>query len=41
MPVVCSQTPHQSPLSGPHGPYDRDERNVAEKEGIELTSSSD
>ncbi len=32
------QTPQQSPLSGPH---DRDEGNVAKKEGRELTSSSD
>ncbi len=31
MPVLCSQTPHQSPLSWPHDPYDRDEGNVAEK----------
>ncbi len=37
MPVLCLQTPQQSPLSGPH---DHDERNVAEKEGRELVSSS-
>ncbi len=37
MPPLCLQTPHQSPLSGPH---DRDEGNVAEKEGRELASSS-
>ncbi len=41
MPALCSQTTHQCPLSGPHGPYDYDERNVAEKEGRELASSSD
>ncbi len=34
----CSQTRHQNPLCGPH---DRNERNVAEKEGRELASSSD
>ncbi len=28
MPVLCSQTQHQSPLSGPHGPYDHDRGNV-------------
>ncbi len=38
MPALCLQTPHQSPLSGPH---DRDEGYVAEKEGRELASSSD
>ncbi len=38
MPVDCSQTPHQSPLSGTH---DHDERNVAGKEGRELAFSSD
>ncbi len=37
-PVDCSQTPHQSPLSGTH---DQDERNVAGKEGRELAFSSD
>ncbi len=41
MPALCSQTPHQSPLSGPHGPYDHDEGNIAEKEGRELASLSD
>ncbi len=39
--MVCSQTTHQSHLSGPHGPYDHDERNIDEKEGRELASSSD
>ncbi len=39
--VLCSQTLHQSPLSGPHDPYDRDKGNVAKKEGRELASSSD
>ncbi len=38
MPALFLQTPHQSPLSGPH---DSDEGNVAEKEGRELASSSD
>ncbi len=35
---IYLQTPEQSPLSGP---YDRDEGNLAEKEGRELASLSD
>ncbi len=36
MPVPCSQTRHQNPLSGPH-----DRGNAGGKEGRELASSSD
>ncbi len=32
MPALCLQTPHQSPLSGPHGPCDHDCENDAGKE---------
>ncbi len=38
MPALCLQTPHQSPLSGPH---DHDEGNLVEKEVREQASSSD
>ncbi len=41
MPALCSQTPHQSPLSGPHGPYDHDRENAAGKERREPASLSD
>ncbi len=39
--VLCSKTPHQSPLSGPHGPYDHNRGNGARKEGREPASLSD